>query len=333
MNLELTHPLFWFAALCVGTMGFAIQRGATCTVAAVDELVSKHTTQRLSAFLEASIWVAGILATAQVFGMLPHPPAGYALTQWTVIGGALLGLGAFVTRACVFGAIARLGSGQWAYAFTPVGFYLGCLSVESLFGSPAHPRLAEASLVLRGSIWVAPLFLAFAAWRVLGALFAKRDAASTAAQRLREGVTQRIWTPHAATTVIAITFAMMLLVAGVWAYTDVLAQLARGMAGNALLGSALLLALLLGALLGGTTAGRWQPTRPSIGGVLRCLAGGAMMAWGSLLIPGSNDGLILVGMPMLWPYAWVGFATMCATIALAQLWQRKALRPAWLGQR
>ncbi|MCI4431466.1 MAG: YeeE/YedE family protein, partial [Burkholderiales bacterium] len=42
MNLELTHPLFWFAALCVGIMGFAIQRGATCTVAAVDEVLSKH---------------------------------------------------------------------------------------------------------------------------------------------------------------------------------------------------------------------------------------------------------------------------------------------------
>jgi Sulphur transport len=334
MNLEVTSPLFLFAALCVGTMGFAIQRGATCTVAAVDELVSKHTTQRLVAFVEASVWVAGILAVAQVSGLLAHPPVGYALTPWTVVGGALLGLGAFVTRACVFGAIARLGSGQWAYALTPVGFYLGCLSVQALFGSPAHPRLDEPSLVLRNSIWVAPLFLAFVAWRVLRALFPKRDAASTsAAQRLREGLTQRIWTPHAATTVIAITFALMLLVAGVWAYTDVLAQLARGMAGNALLGSALLLALLLGAMLGGYTAGRWQPTPPRSADLLRCLAGGALMAWGSLLIPGSNDGLILVGMPMLWPYAWVAFATMCATIALAQLWQRKALRPAWLGQR
>ena len=43
------------------------------------------------------------------------------------------------------------------------------------------------------------------------------------------------------------------------------------------------------------------------------------MGWGSLLIPGSNDGLILVGMPLLWPYAWVAFATMCASIAAAML--------------
>ena len=39
------------------------------------------------------------------------------------------------------------------------------------------------------------------------------------------------------------------------------------------------------------------------------------MGWGSLLIPGGNDGLILVGMPLLWPYAWVAFATMCVSIA------------------
>jgi len=44
-----------------------------------------------------------------------------------------------------------------------------------------------------------------------------------------------------------------------------------------------------------------------------------MMACGSLLIPGSNDGLILIGMPLLWPYVWSGFVTMCISIAIAQL--------------
>ena len=54
-----------------------------------------------------------------------------------------------------------------------------------------------------------------------------------------------------------------------------------------------------------------------------CFAGGALMGWGSLLIPGGNDGLILIGMPLLWPYAWVAFATMCLTIAAAQVMQRR----------
>jgi toxin CptA len=41
------------------------------------------------------------------------------------------------------------------------------------------------------------------------------------------------------------------------------------------------------------------------------------MGAGSVLIPGSNDGLILVGMPLLFPYAWVGIGTMCLTILTA----------------
>jgi toxin CptA len=43
------------------------------------------------------------------------------------------------------------------------------------------------------------------------------------------------------------------------------------------------------------------------------------MAWGGLLVPGSNDSLILLGMPLLWSYAWVAFATMCAAIAIGRL--------------
>ena len=41
------------------------------------------------------------------------------------------------------------------------------------------------------------------------------------------------------------------------------------------------------------------------------------------MIPGGNDGLILVGMPLAWPYAWVAFLTMCVTIGIAQ-WTQKA---------
>jgi toxin CptA len=58
----------------------------------------------------------------------------------------------------------------------------------------------------------------------------------------------------------------------------------------------------------------------------RCCAGGVLMGWGSQLLPGGNDGLILVGMPLARPYAWLAFATMCVTIAAAQLATRAAVR-------
>jgi hypothetical protein len=73
-------------------------------------------------------------------------------------------------------------------------------------------------------------------------------------------------------------------------------------------------------------AGRLHFTRVRAASLARCLIGGVLMGWGSLLIPGGNDGLILVGMPLLWPYAWIAFATMCLTIGGAQTLQRRLAR-------
>ena len=151
MDIMLASAAFAAAVLCAATMGFAIQRGATCTVAAVDELLGKRSARRLAAFGEAALWVAGGLLAARALGLVPQLPPGYALSGWTLLGGALLGLGAWVNRACVFGAIARLGSGEWAYAATPLGFYLGCLAVPWLFAPPAPQALAVGSPVLAGA--------------------------------------------------------------------------------------------------------------------------------------------------------------------------------------
>ncbi len=309
----------WLVAiLCVGVMGFAIQRGATCTVAAVDEVLTKRRAHRLVAMLEASLWVAGGLALARLAHLSGSMPAGYAVSAWTVIGGALLGLGAWVNKACVFGAVARLGSGEWAYAATPVGFYVGCLSVMPLFARPVASRISEDSPLFQALTLVAVVFVGFVLWRLRPGLLALRGPDRSRWMR------QKIWAPHAATVVIGVSFVITLLLAGRWAYTDVLTDLARAMDGESvslLLPLLLLTALYVGALTGGLTAGRWQSVRVSTSQVLRCFAGGVVMAWGSLLIPGSNDGLILIGMPLLRPYAWLSFASMFGAIAAAMLVQ------------
>ena len=328
MEIVITSHVFLVAVLCAGVMGFAIQRGATCTVAAVEEVVNKGSARRLVSLVEASVWVAGGLLVAQILGVLEKMPSGYPLSGWTIIGGVLLGLGAYVNGACVFGAIARFGSGQWAYVVTPAGFYLGCLSIGAIFSVPQHLALPYGSPVLHLPAWAAMLFLLFVAWRIARPLWGRgRGAASDRLPaRARDALALHIWSPHAATSVIGITFFFMLLLVGAWAYTDVLAELARGMAANLPARMLLLVALLLGATWGGWTAGRFRNTRITAAQVLKCFVGGVLMGWGSLLIPGGNDGLILVGMPLLWPYAWVAFLTMCVSIGAALLAQ-KAVAP------
>ena len=324
MPIHIDSIAFLVAAMCAGVMGFAIQRGATCTVAAIDEVVGMRGVNRLAAMFAASLWVAGGLLVAHAFGVLGKMPAGYPVTLATIAGGVLLGLGAYVNRACVFGAIARFGSGEWAYAVTPLGFYAGCVAFGWIAAYAPHEALPQGSPLFAASPWLALLFVAFAAWRIARLFRLDPEVAQGFAARLRSAASMRLWTPHAATTVIGVTFVVMLLVVGAWAYTDALADLARNMTMNALARSLLLIALLGGATLGGWTAGRFRATSISVPQVARCFGGGALMGLGTLLIPGSNDGLILIGLPLLWPYAWVAFLTMCVSIGAVKLVERSA---------
>jgi toxin CptA len=311
------------AALCAGLMGFAIQRGATCTVTAIDEIVTERRFFRLASIVEAAFWVAGALLVAKALNLLPTLPMGYAVTTWTFVGSALLGFGAFVNGACVIGAIARLGSGEWAYVLTPIGFYLGCISVVAVFGVHPPQVLDSASPTLQLSAWISVPFLAFVVWRLaVPSLRHHHDPRD----RWHRALAAHVWSPHASTTVIALTFVAMLLLVGAWAYTDVLAELARDMAANVLARTFLLIVLFLGAVLGGWTAGRLRNGRLPLRQALRCGAGGVLMGWGSLLLPGGNDGLVLLAMPLAWPYAWLAFATMAMTIGAAQLGWRMLVR-------
>lgn len=313
------------AGAAVFAMGFAIQRGGTCTVAAVDEWLSQHRLRRAAALLEASLWVAGGLVLARWLGWARSVPPDHAAHAGAVAGGALLGLGAWLNGACVFGTVARLGSGQWAYAITPLGFFVGCLGATTLRPGTPSPLPAPDSALLQAADVAGPLVLLLALLRVGPSLLRLLRPAGLQALK------QAVWAPHAATIVIGITFVVTLLTAGRWAYTDVLADAADAMRRGDLhlnLPALLLLLLFGGALLGGFTAGLWHPTPPSLRRLAACAAGGVLMGCGSLLIPGSNDGLILVGLPLLRPHAALALAAMVAAVAAALSAQRRWAAPA-----
>jgi toxin CptA len=302
------------AAICAGLMGFAIQRGGTCLVAAVDELVSKRKASRLIALAEASLLVAAGMVVAQLFGLLQMAPRAFELTGWTVVGGMVMGLGAWVAGSCVFGAIARIGNGEPAYLLVPLGFFLGCVAAVQL-GMARLPRAVPAhSLVLSQYVLFAIPLLCLVVWRLSRVIRAAR----------RGELAEHVWSPHVATGVIGVTFVILLLAVGAWNYTDYLAEAARHMAGRGADRGLLLLALFGGAVIGGWTAGRIKPAKPNVTAIARCLVGGFMLGFGGSLVPGANDGLILLGLPLLYPHAWVAFAGMLLTIAAALVVQQHA---------
>lgn len=303
--------LWGLALLCAALMGLAMQRGATCLVVAVDEWLRTRKTWRAAALGEAALWAATGLLLLQAAGHPAPVSAGHAVTAWTLAGAVVLGLGAVLNGACAVGAVARLGSGQWAYAATPVGFYLGCRVAEASHVVPLHQALAGPPLLAS-----APAVLAW----VLLLLLCLRSA-----WVLRHA--RQAFSPNTATACIGILFAVLVGLAGAWAYTDLLSGLVRRMATPGLVTEAmqwaLAAALLAGALAGGLMAGTWRwPQRWPWRQTLRCLAGGALLGLGSLWVPGSNDGLLLLGLPLLWPHAWAAMAVMVATIAVVLKVQR-----------
>ncbi|MFM5886281.1 MAG: YeeE/YedE thiosulfate transporter family protein [Novosphingobium sp.] len=299
---------FAVALICAGLMGYAIQSGATCMVYAVSELIEKRRASRLVAMLEAGLWVAAALMLAALLQNDAVSLASYGASGMTVLGGVLLGLGAYVNGACVFGSVARLGSGEIGYLITPLGYFLG---VKAILAAQTHlPGASTASLPL-------PLFLLV----VLAVYAAFRAARITwgTLRRDRSADAPKLWNPHVATLVIGITFAVMLLAVGRWTYPELLSDLAAGNTGNTLWRIFLFAALLLGARLGGMRHGFAVWILPTAARIKACPIGGAMMGIGGALIPGGNDGLILIGLPFLMPYALLALATMITAIAVAML--------------
>ena len=47
------------------------------------------------------------------------------------------------------------------------------------------------------------------------------------------------------------------------------------------------------------------------------------MGFGAAMVPGGNDKLILFGLPLLRPYAWIGIAAMTAAIWVGLLLRAK----------
>jgi toxin CptA len=265
-------------------------------VAAVDQLLGEGSPRRLIALGECSLWTGtlgmAVLALGLGFAVSPSYPAGLG----ALAGGLLLGLGAWLNGACVFGSIARIGGRDWHYLLTPPGFFAGSLLHSLLLG--AFPtRLNRAAHPI-------PMIV-----------FVMLIAASIAltVRRIRLDGLSNLWDWRHATIAIGFAFVVLTALAGPWTYSEALARAAHAGALPAWQDAALFAALLGGAIIGGSAAN--SQIELTIARAAACFGGGALMGFGGSLVPGGNDNLILVGLPALQPHAWLAIAAMVVAIA------------------
>lgn len=298
---------FLIALVAVAVMGFANQLGDTCTVAAITEIVRVRRFTRLIALLEAALWAGVSLLWLDTFDALSVKPSSYAVGLITILGGALFGLGALLNRACVFGTVSRLGNGEWAYVFTPAGIYLGSLiALEFL---PSQPLTSDEAISFGSSPWLLVLTIGLVLIRLCVHRLRRRQEKQT--------IFRYMCSPSVATTLIGISFVAAFAAAGSWSYAEFLGDFARGDAQALPTKWTLFAVLMAGSAWGAWINGQFQSITPTMGNSIRCLLGGTLMGAGAVLIPGGNISLVLLGMPLLQPYAWVAFASTCITLYAA----------------
>lgn len=306
-------------AVLVFFIGMAIQRGNTCTVVAVDDIVHRGSWDRFLAVVSVWIWVAGGLTLLSLTtGFVPTAKV-VSVTVWSVVGGVILGVGAVVNGACTTGTIARIGSGEYTFGLTIVGFYLGCLLAPHVLTRAALTHPASAATTTSVDFPVLTLI----GLAVVAALTARRLIWGPH-ESFRDFL-RRAWDPRTAVVIIAVMFVAAVQISGAWAYTDMLGNISHGETKQVLPQLVLFVAMLSGSIVAGRSIIGARLIGPLAPRVIRCTVGGIIMGIGFSVAPGAFDGFTLLGQPLLLPYAWVVMAACYLSVLVGVLYLRSNL--------
>jgi toxin CptA len=293
-------------------VGVSIQRGGTCLVGAVDDLVHRGDRRKLMALLVAPAALSGGYALVHVVTGATLATTTLAVTPEVVLGGCLLGLGACINGACTMGSIARVGSGNWSFLAMPVGLVLGCCVANALL--PAHVLPLRRELAPRQIDAAAPLLAALAV--IALAWFAFRVRRWRPPPNWRQQMLHQPWCPAFCALAVGGLWIALTVLVGSWSYTD----LAFSVSTSETERIALLVALATMVFAFAAVAGRvdrlWAPISVRPLPVLRSLLGGCVMGFGLRLLTGGNDSLTFVGLPLLVPHALVAMGCALAVIFL-----------------
>ena len=290
-------------ALLIFLAGYATHRGGVCAVTATFELVVERRASRHVGFLFCAACGLAVMALGRALGWPVFATyTGLPVSTAALVGGAVVGVGAYINGRCAFGTIAELGSGMLSRLATLVGFITG-----TALGDLAHMRLPRMAVVPTPLAALPPattLAIALLATTILG----------VALTRLRHPTADREWSPLRAMTVIGLSNGVLLVLARSWPYTSLLMQVARG--GGPDVGQHALMAetFVLGAVAGGVALHRFKLHLGSPRDWLRALSGGTIMGVGAVVVPGGNDAMLLVGVPLALPNLVTAYIAMTVVL-------------------
>lgn len=300
-------------------LGFSAHRAGVCTVAAVGEVITTGTARTFLSFLKVVCWVLLINGLAGFFAperLQPYLPP--LLTSTVIIGGFLFGLGAAINGGCSFSTISKLAQGELHVALTLPAFVAGAvlanmvdLNLPVLSTNPYSLDFAN----------IPPLFL------LLLSLWAIVELSRISIDSVRAGVLNSIsrkrYRLSSAAAFMGLASGFLYLFNGRWAYSSKILDYFSSDTAMDFIGTStfyLLIALLGGAIVSALSNRQFKF---SFAGSMwhRNLAGGFLMGFGAMLVPGGNGKLILQDLPHLSVHALIAYAAMIAGIAVTLMVQ------------
>jgi uncharacterized protein len=273
-------------------LGFALNRGAICTVIATRELVSEKKPARFIALVECAVWATLLYA---ILGTSPTMQYGWSPLGYLVPAAMVLGVGIYVNGACVFGSVGHFGNGEVEFGFTFLGIAAVSHFAPLLGGIPDQPPI-------RALLPLGPIALAVA----LLAILALRLGVSRTSESNFRWLTLSVGT-------IAITFTILAVLSPHFSITASVGSIASMPA----VGAVRTVCMFGGSLVSARMKRRrFMLKRPTIKGIARRTLGGVLMGLGALLIPGGNDSLLMIGFPMGAWQALLAYVLFVASLAV-----------------
>lgn len=295
-------------------VGFAMKYGGLCTYAAALQIVRKRRFERLMAFLGAAAWTALV-----VIPLAWRWPDSLQLSathdQWLMVllGGALLGLGAYLNRGCVFGTFVQLTGGNLTYVATLIGMVAGAVGAKYWLSDTA-PVKADPALAAAPGLWAA-------VWLLIALLVLIAVCIDFSAHGSRRRIRLRPLSGILVGLTLGVGGGWLFAAVNGWDFTAVMMRsawhaLELTPTGPTALTVYCTLAMVAGGVAAAVSHNRFSWQAPMLMPSLASFAGGALMGVAAIILPGGNDGLLLSGVPALAPHALAGFLLMLVTMVL-----------------